>query len=132
VAHKANEVDRVFKRRINELEQDIKKIQREVLKLKQMKKDSGRTRKGEQRALVREMDVQEVLDDLQAEEFRKFQCVVSEDSGIPGVPTYRCRNSVCQSNNVTTIAAGLRLVVVCEECKSKHTIMQDSGFAETG
>lgn len=131
--------DRQFKRRLNEIEEDLKKLQRAVQTLKKSRRQIGRYRKEAERAKVRENEVQETLDLLDGdlvlvEDPRKREERI-DSFGVQG-SRYHCRAPGCNSYNVTEIEAGPRLVIVCDDCRARFTVVLDqqqgSPFAKTG
>ena len=64
--------DRLFKRKLNELEQQDKKLRREVQKLRQQKKTKNRNDKKLRQALYREQELEDLVKmNLEEEELRK-------------------------------------------------------------
>ena len=114
-----NAEERLLKRRIHEMEQEIKKLKRGMGKLKK------RTRKAEEtEAELKEiLDSDDLMDEPQdlvvvAMEKKQKQKQTKEVSGPQG----RCRERECKSENVKRIEAGTRIVVICQDCGSRHTI----------
>lgn len=109
--------ERFYKRKLNEMEQDIKRLQREIQKLRAMQKNSRRTPdKQLTRTLQREADLQEVFDQMQAAEFQPVQVEIIKERKCDN----RCKQ--CQSDNVHQIQAGMRTVIVCGDCSSRYTV----------
>jgi len=113
-----NSQDRVYKRKVNEFEQELKRLTRELQKLKSMKKDGGRARKQAQRLLQREADLQEVFDNLEADQFDEIQEVKNKKSNM------ECRE--CGAYDVTLLPLGFKTVVVCKSCECRYTISDET------
>jgi len=119
--------ERVAKRRINELEQKLKVLQKELRQLKTDKKHVGSLRKQAVRAVKVEADCQEILEETEAtlleEQNNKIKKEKSKSS-------YRCRNVECiqagghykNTGECDIIEAGVRLIVVCRDCGSRYSV----------
>ena len=114
----ANSEERFYKRKINEFDQELKRLQRELQKLKVLKRNGGRARKQIQRSLQREMDLQDVFETMQTEEFEEIQVQPRKSQC-----EYMCKE--CRSGEVQLVTAGLRTIVVCQDCKSRYTVVND-------
>jgi hypothetical protein len=112
--------DRFYKRKLNEFEEELKRLQRELAKLKVLKREGGRARKQMLRSLYREMELQSVLEEQQMEHFRNIQ--VDETVEKPC-----CKN--CASHKINSIHAGNRTIIICQACETRYTIHQS--IAET-
>lgn len=103
-----NAEERLLKRRITELEQDVKALKRKLGGLKK------RTRKAEQtEAELKDLLEEEEVVTLEQQDF------IEEKKPVP---SGRCRAEDCRSENVKRIGAGSRVVIVCLDCGSRHTI----------
>lgn len=102
--------ERLYKRKLNEFDQELRRLQKELAKLKILKREGGRARKQLMRALQREAEVVAIHEDEEAQRFNEIQTTVSK---------YRC--SKCSSYDTITVEAGSRNVVVCQECGSRRT-----------
>ena len=119
--------DRVAKRRINELEQKLKKLQRELRAIKVEKKQVGNLRKQAERAVKTEADCQEIIEEAE---------VILQDAQDDKIKkeetksAYKCRNAECISaggyyettGNCDIIEAGVRIIIVCRDCGSRYSV----------
>lgn len=118
--------ERLQKRRINELEQKLKKLQREIRAFKVEKKQVGHLRKQAIRAAQTEAEYHAVLEELDSDLFRKEQeSLQQEQKKIP----YKCKNLECvnakgykDSNNCIIIEAGSRIIVICQDCGKRYSV----------
>ena len=115
--------DRFYKRKLNEFDQELKRLQRELAKLKVLRRDGGRSRKQLLRSMHREMELQEVLD---AEAAQAFADIQVKDKGCDEEGP-RCKK--CDSTKVNRLEAGTRIIIVCQDCESRYTIVH--AIAET-
>ncbi len=99
------------KRKLNELEQKIKKLQKELRQVKTDKKKVGSLRKQASRAFQREADCNEILNDID----------VPRQSSKKEV--LKCKHKECASD-CHVIDVGSRLIAVCTECGSRYTIVK--------
>ena len=105
--------ERKQKQKINELEQKLKRLQKELQEFKATKKKVGRLRKRVEKAEYVSASYQELL-----EEEDKIKI---KEKKQDKKSKYRCRNIECGSESVEEIYAGVRLIVVCNECGSRFT-----------
>lgn len=105
--------ERLYKRKLNEFDKELRRLQKELAKLKILKREGGRARKQLMRALQREADIVSVHEEEEAQRF-------SPDEIQTTLSKYRC--SKCGSYDTITVEAGNRNVVVCQECGSRHTV----------
>jgi rubrerythrin len=120
--------DRVAKRRINELEEKLKKLQRELREIKVEKKKIGNLRKQAERAIKVEKDCQEMLDN----ELKNTPSIKINKEEAKTI--YRCKNVECinaggfykNTGNCDIIETGPRLIVICRDCGSKYTILKSN------
>jgi hypothetical protein len=113
-----NAEDRLLKRRINELEQDLKKLKRELDEAKNLKKQIGRLRKKNNQAELAQAEIEDLLKD-------GGEWVVEKEEEVEHPkqqPHLRCRKEGCKADTVKAIEAGPRIIVVCEKCGSRYTI----------
>ena len=117
---------RISKRRINELEARLKRLQRDLQQLKSEKKKVGNLRKQTPRAMQTEADCLDVLNYV--EETYELDLPGQEDDEQQN--EYRCRDPECikaggyydTTGKCDTIEAGVRLIVVCRDCGSRYTV----------
>lgn len=111
--------ERLEKRRINELEEKLKTLQREMQSYKaKTKKQVGKLRKDVRRASDMEDDMTEQFEDELAQD-RNFS---SNSTKEPAQQTYRCRKEKCKSDDIILVPAGIRVIVLCKTCEGKYTI----------
>jgi|APGre2960657505_1045072.scaffolds.fasta_scaffold00659_14 predicted transcriptional regulator len=113
----ANCEERFYKRKLNELEQEVKRLQKEIAKLKILKRQGGRARKQLVRGLHREMELQAVLDTIdypEVQEEKKQQC------------------KACKSQSLNFIEIANRTIIVCMDCQTRCTIKHNEEIAKTG
>lgn len=115
--------ERLYKRRLNEFDQELKRMQRELAKLKMLKREGGRARKQLLRSMQREMELQSVLDDTEAMKFRELHLVEDEKPAI-------CCNK-CESTSVNVVPAGLRRIIVCMDCSARSTVLNEDAIVKT-
>ena len=130
--------ERLAKRRINELEQKLKKLQRELKDIKIEKKHIGHLRKQAERAVLLETEYHSLLDEelketIANEQQQQQQQQQHENnnkkSSIPSNP-YRCKNVDCvtaggyykNTGNCDVIETGSRLIIICRDCGSRYTL----------
>jgi translation initiation factor 2 beta subunit (eIF-2beta)/eIF-5 len=101
---------------LNEFDQELKKLQRELAKLKVLKRNGGRARKQLTRSFQREMELQSVLDDVQATEFKNIQIHQESNKEI-------CKK--CESHNTNFVSAGTRAIIICQDCGSRYTMINE-------
>jgi ATPase subunit of ABC transporter with duplicated ATPase domains len=106
--------ERKQKQKINELEQKLKRLQKELQEFKATKKKVGRLRKQAEKAEHVSATYQDLL-----EEEEKIK--IKEEKRDKKKSLYRCRDLDCGSENVDEIYAGSRLIVVCNECGKRFT-----------
>ena len=126
MASTANE--RIQKRRINELEQKLKKLQREVRAFKVEKKQVGNLRKQAIRAAQTEAEYNEILEELDADLLEK-KLADNKKNKKKNIVPYSCKNPECinakgfeKSDACTIIEAGSRLIIVCQDCGKRYSI----------
>jgi len=116
--------DRVAKRRINELEQKLKTLQREIRDLKQEKKQVGHLRKQAERAVHLEAECRDILDEVDAE-FLDQDITIKQARSL-----HQCKNIECveakQADNCVIIEAGARLIIICQNCGSRYSIVNNA------
>ena len=120
--------ERLQKRRINELEQKLKKLQREIRAFKVEKKQQiGHLRKQATRAAQAEAEYHEILEELDADVLERM-AEQKKKKPTYTVP-YKCKNSDCINVNgfenpetCTIIEAGSRLIIVCQDCGKRYSI----------
>jgi hypothetical protein len=123
--------DRLTKRRINELEEQLRGIQRELQKLKDQSRKADRLKKQLSRSMVREAELSDLIEDQGYEEAasvskhshkKKEGKKNHENHHNQDQEKHVCRKSNCQSDDVTTIDAGNRQVLRCNKCGGRYTI----------
>lgn len=122
---------RTAKRRINELEQKLKTLQRELREIKVEKKHVGKLRKQAERALQVEADCKEILEDTEITQ----QEIESKkiNSNTPKAK-YRCKNNECvnaggcyqNTGDCDIIDAGSRFIVICKDCGSRYSVVKET------
>ena len=118
----ATSEDRFYKRKVNEFEQELKRLQRELAKLKVLKREGGRARKQLVRNLQREMELQSIFEQEMMDKLVDISIAKEKDEEKP-----HCKK--CHSNNTKHFQAGMRTIIVCQDCESRSTIIND--IAET-
>lgn len=113
----ANSDERFYKRKLNDFDAELKRLQRELQKLKIMKRSGGRARKQLMRSLQREMELNEVFESIDGESF--------EDIQVDAEPQQDFSCTECHSEEVQLVPAGIRTIVVCQDCKCRYTITND-------
>lgn len=113
--------ERFYKRKLNEFDQELKRLQRELAKLKVLRREGGRARKQLLRSMQREAELQEIVEMEQAERLKDL-AVRDEKDDKPC-----CKK--CNSKSVNSLQAGNRTVIICKECESRYTIINE--IAET-
>lgn len=112
----SNSLERFYKRRLNELDQDVRRLQREIQKLKLLKRNGGRAQKHLVRALQREEEFMDIMDEMKVQEFEENnQDLLKEDD-----LKFYCK--ACDSEDVSLVTAGIRTVVLCKNCSCRYTI----------
>jgi len=106
--------ERFYKRKLNEFDQELKRLQKELAKLKILKREGGRARKHLVRSMQREMELQAVLEQEEAEKLIDLQ-VVEKNENRPC-----CKK--CNSRMINTFEAGSRTIIVCQDCESRYSI----------
>jgi vacuolar-type H+-ATPase subunit I/STV1 len=122
--------ERVSKRRINELEQKLKKLQRELREFKVEKKKIGQLRKQVEKAAQVEADCQEIIDAELQIKIKQQEEEVKKEESKPKPTIYRCKNVEClnaggyykNTGNCDIIETGTRLIIICRDCKSRYTL----------
>lgn len=114
---------RVSKRRISELEVQLKKLQRDLQQLKSEKKKVKQLRKQSKRALQTAADCADVLEYVETCEYHEVVNPPKEENQSE----HNCRNPKCipstyKKGNCDIIEAGVRLIVVCRDCGSRYTV----------
>lgn len=120
---------RIAKRRINELEQKLKKLQRELREIKADKKHVGNLRKQAERAIHIEADCKEILEITEIEHLELENKIKSNEPKTK----YRCKNVECiaaggcyqNTGECDIIDAGLRYIVVCKDCGSRYSVVKE-------
>ena len=127
--------ERLAKRRINELEEKLKKLQRELRELKTEKKHAGHLRKQLERAAQTEAEYKEVIEqqaiadqEHRDEDAKKKKRKIEVD--------YKCKNLECATNQgfyaqseCDVIDVGSRLIIVCKECGSRYALVKSTAAA---
>ena len=111
--------ERLIKRRLNELEQRVRKIMREIDKLKTFRKVMRRSQKHELRALQREEDLRDLLDEIEAGKFDQALDMTTKEASDND---FECRKPECRSKNVSHFEAGMFKIIVCEDCGGRYTL----------
>lgn len=112
----ANAEDRLLKRRLNELDEAITRIRRELEKIRSQRKISqGRGRKQSSRSEEREQELSDMLVTIELEEKEKALNEPKHDG-------LTCRKPECGSDNVTRVAAGPYDVIKCEACGARFRV----------
>jgi len=120
--------ERVAKRRINELEEKLKILQRELRELKIEKKQTGNLRKQLLRASQTEADCKEMLEEMDARELEDLLKEEKKKSKSKR-PEYKCKNTECISHDeynnsvCDIIEVSNRRIIICHECGSRYTIV---------
>lgn len=117
--------ERIAKRRINELESKLKKLQRELREIKCEKKHVKKLRKQVVRSAQVEADCKEILDDVAIDQINDK--IKQEDNPKH---KHRCINPECiaaggcykTTGDCDIIEAGVRLIIVCHDCGSRYTV----------
>ena len=113
--------DKLTKRRLNEFEDKLKRLQRELQELKAIKRRVARMRKEQGRMIERESDLTEVMAEIEGEE--RFAAISMPEPVTPLQYSYSCRK--CHSHKTDPIEMGNRLLIVCMECNAKYTLVSD-------
>jgi len=121
---------RTAKRRINELEQKLKKLQRELREIKVEKKHVGNLRKQAERALQVEADCKEIIEDTEITQ----QELESKININTPKSKYRCKNNECvaaggcyqNTGDCDIIDAGMRFIVICKDCGSRYSVVKET------
>jgi len=116
---------RISRRRINEMEERLKRLQRDLHQLKSETKKIGQLRKQTKRAMHAESECRDVLDYV-----RENYDIDDPKEDVQEKSEYRCRNEDClnaggfygETGECDIIEAGVRLVVVCRDCGSRYTV----------
>lgn len=111
--------NRLAKRRINELENKLKKLQRELQQLKNQNRKIQRLRKEVGRGKMREAEMQDLLDDETSLVFDESKDTIEISSNLEAQE--RCKVVECSSANTTVIPLGQRTVVICNKCNSRYS-----------
>jgi hypothetical protein len=107
-------VDATADNKLKLLEKEIKRLQKEIVKLKTIKREEGRARKQLTKSLRREIELQAVIEDttyttaIAAEEIEKKE---------------KCKQ--CSSERISSISAGNRTIIVCQACETRYTIIHE-------
>ena len=121
----ANADERLLKRRLNELDEQIKKIRRELDRIRSKQKNKGRGRKQVDRVQDRERELNDMLlevDEEQAVKQEKEKKVkVQEKIGEVHV----CKKPECGSTKVSEVIAGAFIIIVCDTCGSRYTVRNE-------
>lgn len=118
--------ERVAKRRINELEQKLKKLQRELRDIKTEKKQVGHLRKQLERAAQVEADCHEIIEEADSILKQAHDDKIKQEEKT----SYQCKNVECRAaggfykntGNCDIIEAGARLIIVCRDCGSRYSV----------
>lgn len=120
--------ERLSKRRINELEEKLKKLQRELRELKVEKKHAGQLRKQVARAAETEATCRDIIDEAEIVEQERFDAEAKRKKKPEH--DYKCKSIVCPSNqsfykqsSCDIIEVGNRLIVICQECGSRYSVV---------
>lgn len=120
----ANADERLLKRRLNELDDQIKKIRRELEKIRsQHRGSSGRGKKGSERLEERERELSDMLVEFDAEH-EVEEAKVQKKKGKPE-NKHACLKEGCRSGNTQKVSAGAFMIIVCEDCGSRHRVAVD-------
>jgi hypothetical protein len=119
--------ERVAKRRINELEQKLKTLQKELREFKVDRKHVGHLRKQAVRAARTEAACLEILEETEVIVQEAFDAKIKKEDKKS---EYRCRNTECiragghyeNTGDCDTIEAGVRLIVICRDCGSRYSV----------
>jgi len=121
--------ERLAKRRINELEERLKKLQKEVRELKSEKKHAGHLRKQLARVAGTEAICKEILDEAEATELERIERE-SAAAKRKKENEYKCKNAECLASQgfygqvgCDTIEVGTRLIVICRECGGRYSVV---------
>lgn len=122
--------ERVAKRKINELEDKLKKLQRELRELKVEKKHNGRLRKQLVRSQQTEADCKEILEETEVFVQERLDEEDKKKKHKKQPHAYHCKNAECASNqsyykeqSCDVIEVGSRLIIVCSECGGRHSVL---------
>jgi len=111
------ELEKYTKRRINEFEVKLKKMQHELAKLKSMKRGLRSMRKQHLRVIEREADLTEVLENLQHVTFNE-----ETRTSTLSPSSYTCRKPQCKSTNTLLIETSYCNIIKCEDCNGRYTL----------
>jgi len=111
---------RLAKRRINELEEKLKKLQRELQQLKSQNRKIGNLRKQARHSKYREHELREIYDEEDSLAFQENETKITTANPL----SERCRIESCQSADTKSIAAGIRTVVVCNKCQARYSFVR--------
>ena len=114
---------RLAKRRINELEEKLKKMQRELQQLKAQNRKIGRLRKEAKAARNREEHLRDLYEEEEALAFDKNDITIEAPKHAN--TKERCRNESCLSDDLKLIPAGNRFVAVCNQCQSRFSFLKN-------
>jgi predicted nuclease with TOPRIM domain len=119
---------RISKRRINELEEKLKKLQRDIQQLKSERKKVNQIRKQSRQALRAAADSVEVLEYIESCKFLESTPSIGTKDVVD--TEYKCRDPKCvpstyNKGNCEVIEAGVRLIIVCRDCGSRYTLTND-------
>jgi hypothetical protein len=104
--------EQLSKRRLNEFEQKLRRLQRELQELKSLKRKVSRMRKEQVKTNDREVVLTELLEFPEPD----------HQDGHLGPRGYTCRRPGCGSHDTDQIEAGTRIIVVCQTCRGRYTL----------
>lgn len=110
--------NRLARRRIHELEEKLKKLQRVIQHLKSQNRKMGSLRKQVKTNQLREEDLRELL------EFNETLAFHVDENNVQSGHAERCRTENCLSQKVTLVAAGCRTIVICNQCSSRYSFQR--------
>jgi len=120
--------ERLMKRRINDMEEKLKRMQRELQKLKSFsRRDIPRARKKVHALITRETDLQELYEEELEKDFENLRIQAHPSFEVEGENSsiYHCRKAGCNSHDVQEIFAGPRIVILCNACKGRFSVANE-------
>jgi len=109
--------ERLEKRKINELEEKLKTLQREMQSYKaKTRKQVGKLRKDVRRASDMEDNLSEQFEEELAQQ-HDFYAPSKKES-----QNHKCRKDQCKSDDTIAVPAGVRIIVFCKACEGKYTL----------
>ncbi len=104
----SNSNSKLEKRKLNELEQKVKSLQKEIRDLKSEKKRIGHLRKENHRILHSDTDVSDIITEQ--------DYIKSKEKDKP-----RCKDKNCISDCITIDVAS-RFIIICQICNKRYSI----------